>query len=124
MSSRSILWPCWTVNHNVPWSSVMIVCGSPPDGVLCSVTLPVTGSRWPMVPLPLPVYQTCPDLSTSSPCGRAPGGTPFLERPGARIEPRNLVAEHHGDEDRAVGRGSGVARELGRRHRPFRDLAL
>src|SRR6266511_3057675 len=56
--------PDWFVNQIVPVSSITSVCGLPPEGVRCSVTLPVEGSSSPIVPLPLPVYQTLPSLST------------------------------------------------------------
>ncbi len=46
--------PC-TVNHSVPSSAWMMVCGSPPEGALYSLTLPLAGSSRPMVPLPFPV---------------------------------------------------------------------
>src|SRR5574338_897177 len=76
VSRLATLSPLCIVNQIVLPSSVMTsVCGPPPpEGVLNSVTLPVAGSRRPMVPLPFPVVQTIPCLSTSTPCGRCPGG--------------------------------------------------
>jgi hypothetical protein len=70
------LLPLCIVNQIVLWSSVMMsVCGPPPpEGVLSSTILPLTGSSLPIVPLPLPVVHTMPCLSTSRPCGRCPGG--------------------------------------------------
>ena len=62
------------MNQIVPAASITSVCGLPPEGALCSITLPVAGSSSPITPLPLPVYQTRPPGSTSSPWGCVPSG--------------------------------------------------
>ena len=60
--------PDWTVNQIVPLHQLP-ACGGHRPRVLNSVTFPVDGSNRPIVPLPLPVYQTKPCPSTRRPCG-------------------------------------------------------
>ncbi|MCZ7653900.1 MAG: hypothetical protein M5R42_05800 [Rhodocyclaceae bacterium] len=52
------------------------------------------------------------------------GQFPLVERFRLRVEAGDAVAGHDGDVEVAVRPGRRVARELRRRHRPFRHLAL
>src|SRR3990170_3897292 len=141
VSRRPMRLPRCTVNQITPCPSVTSVCGSPPDGALYSTTLPVDGSSRPMVPLPFPVKRRriepadgavavsrVPDMAArvheQAVRLRPLREIPLCEGLRAGVEARNLIPGHHRDVNVAVRSRSGVTREAGCGHRPFRDLAL
>ncbi len=108
-----------TVNHRIPVLSKRSVCGSFAfgSGIGYSVTAPVFGSSLPIRAPVLPVYQTLPSLSSTSPCGpelAVLSGYSLTLLVFGSTRPRTLAIcpEYHSDPSRAAigscGREPGV----------------